>query len=59
VKAACQWVVDHPSSAELQSILIYNWSEYVEGGWLCPTLDEGTARLDALKNALEGFRPRQ
>ncbi|MBI4976204.1 MAG: glycoside hydrolase family 99-like domain-containing protein [Spirochaetes bacterium] len=56
VRSACQWVIDNPKNTEVKSILIYNWSEFVEGGWICPTLDEGTARLHAIKRALETFR---
>ncbi len=31
------------------------WNEFDEGGWLCPSLSEGSARLDALRAVL---RPR-
>ncbi|MBN8217920.1 MAG: hypothetical protein J0L75_14855 [Spirochaetes bacterium] len=56
VRAACQWVIEHPESCETNSILIYNWSEYVEGGFLCPTRDAGSSRLDAVKRALARFK---
>jgi hypothetical protein len=49
VRAAIQWVRDHPQAAEANAVLIYAWNEFDEGGWLAPTLSEGSARLDALK----------
>ncbi len=33
-------------------MLIYAWDEFSEGGWICPTLSEGTARLDAIRGVL-------
>ena len=42
----------HPAQTPAKTILIYAWNEFDEGGWLCPTLGEGTARIDAL-HALE------
>ena len=32
-------------------MLVYAWNENSEGGWLVPTLGEGTARVDALAAA--------
>jgi hypothetical protein len=52
VQAALHWVRDHPHAAEANAILIYAWNEFDEGGWLAPTLSDGTARLDALKAVL-------
>ena len=34
-------------------VLIYGWNENDEGGWLTPTLNEGSARLDALRRVLK------
>ena len=34
------------------AIIIYAWNENDEGGWLIPTLSEGTARLDAIARVL-------
>lgn len=52
VGKALQWCRDHPDTAHAQTVLVYAWNEFDEGGWLCPTLKEGTARLDALKEVL-------
>jgi len=41
----------HPKQTPANTVLIYAWNEFDEGGWLCPTLSEGTARLDALPMA--------
>lgn len=49
---AVAWCREHPDAAEAQAILIYAWNEFDEGGWICPTLSEGTARLDAIGEAL-------
>ena len=48
VKRAVSWCGEHAEAAEAQAILLYAWNEFDEGGWLCPTLAEGSARLDAI-----------
>ncbi len=53
VQAALDWCKSHPETAKAQAVLIYAWNEFDEGGWLCPTLEEGTARLDALREVLQ------
>ncbi len=49
---AIAWCRQYPQTAEAQALLIYAWNEFDEGGWLCPTLIEGTARLDAIQPLL-------
>jgi hypothetical protein len=56
VKAACEWVNCYPKSAEARSVLIYAWNEFAEGGWLCPTREEGSERLDAVGKVLIDLR---
>ena len=53
---AMDWCIEHPEAAEARTVLIYAWNEFDEGGWLCPTLAEGTARVDALAAATGGIR---
>jgi hypothetical protein len=60
VKNAVMWVKANPAVCPANSILIYAWNELSEGGWLVPTLTEGSARLDAIAAALKpgsGQRP--
>ena len=45
--------------AAFQSVLVYAWNEFDEGGWLAPTLGEGNARLDAVRRAVGGVCPRK
>ena len=52
LQAALDWVKAHPETAPAKAVLIYAWNEFDEGGWLAPTLSEGTARLDALRRVL-------
>ncbi len=52
VEKALEWCRNNKKTAEAQAILVYAWNEFDEGGWLCPTHSEGTARLDALHRAL-------
>ena len=52
VAHALAWCRNHPDTARAQAILIYAWNEFDEGGWLCPTLQEGAARLEALRGVL-------
>ncbi len=49
---ALTWCRENPDASEAWVILIYAWNEFDEGGWLCPTLAEGAARLDAVGNIL-------
>lgn len=48
---AVEWTKNHPNSA--CSTIIYAWNEFDEGGWLVPTMDSDTKRLDAIKNILK------
>jgi hypothetical protein len=50
---AMGWVKTNPQLGEANSVLIYAWNEFAEGGWLCPTLSEGAARLDAIRRVLK------
>ncbi len=52
VGKALAWCMANPEAAKAQTVLVYAWNEFDEGGWLCPTLSEGTARLDALRGIL-------
>lgn len=53
---ALHWVRGHRDICQADTVLIYAWNEFDEGGWLCPTLDEGSARLEAIRRVLESFR---
>jgi hypothetical protein len=52
LQAALDWIKANPKSAEAKAVLIYAWNEFDEGGWLAPTLTEGTARLDTMRSVL-------
>ena len=52
VSAATVFVDLNTAATPARSILIYAWNEYDEGGWLAPTLSDGSARLDAIRAAL-------
>ncbi|MGX1676321.1 hypothetical protein [Streptomyces sp. NPDC055400] len=50
---AVSWNKTHPDHALANTVLIYAWNEFDEGGWICPTLfeisDAGRPlRLDAI-----------
>lgn len=49
VRETAQWVVDNPTACPWNTLLIYAWNEHDEGGWICPTLGEGSARVTALQ----------
>ena len=50
---ALQWNAKYPETAEANAVLIYAWNEFDEGGWLCPTLKNGSDRLDAIRKILK------
>jgi len=54
LRAAIDWVDAHPEAAPARTVLIYAWNESDEGGWLVPTVAEGTARLEAIARVLRG-----
>ncbi|MHB1484328.1 MAG: carbohydrate binding domain-containing protein [Saccharofermentanales bacterium] len=51
---ALQWSYNNQSTVEANAVLMYAWNEFDEGGWICPTLFNGTERLDAIRNMLDG-----
>jgi hypothetical protein len=52
LRKSIEWSKASPDAAKAQVVLIYAWNEFDEGGWICPTLSEGTDRLDALREVL-------
>jgi len=52
VERAVRWTRENPTACPAQAILVYAWNEHDEGGWLCPTLSEGTARIEAIAKIL-------
>ena len=50
------WIKNYPASSQANTVLIYAWNEFDEGGWICPTLFNGTDRLDAIKSAIANPR---
>jgi hypothetical protein len=52
LKAGMDFVSNHKDSCEADAVLCYAWNEYNEGGWICPTHSEGTAKLDAISELL-------
>ncbi|UCD27624.1 MAG: hypothetical protein JSV03_10975 [Planctomycetota bacterium] len=56
LRNALEWSKKHRDTAIAQTVIIYAWNEFDEGGWLAPTISEGTARLGAVAEVL--VRPR-
>lgn len=59
VRDGLDWIDAHPASAPARLALLYAWNENDEGGWIVPTLADGTARLDAIGAMLKAWTPRQ
>jgi hypothetical protein len=55
LRGALGWVAAHRDACPAETVLIYAWNEFDEGGWLAPTLSEGAVRLNAIAAVL---RPR-
>jgi hypothetical protein len=53
VHTAVKWTQRHAADCPAQAVIIYAWNEFDEGGWLCPTLTEGDARVQALGRLLK------
>ena len=54
LRDAIDWLAAHRAAAPSNAIIIYAWNENDEGGWLVPTLGEGTSRVDALGKVMSG-----
>ena len=48
LRDAMDFVQTNPISCAANAVLMYAWNEFDEGGWVCPTLYNGSARLDAI-----------
>ena len=57
IRKAMAWAPPNPEAAKAQAVLNWAWNVFDEGGWLCPTLSDGTARLDRLRWVLAGSAP--
>ncbi|XP_065190490.1 uncharacterized protein LOC135821349 [Sycon ciliatum] len=55
LQMAFKWIDTYPDSSPSRHVLMYAWNEGTEGGWLWPTLDEGTARLDAISHVISSY----
>lgn len=53
VRGAVHWASQHENSAEANTVLIYAWNEFDEGGWICPTLGDRGARIRAIRRILK------
>lgn len=56
IERGLKWVVQNKIATPAQCMLIYAWNEFDEGGWLCPTLYEGDARVQAVGKVIKEFR---
>lgn len=54
---AIAWDASHSAQAKANAVIIYAWNEFDEGGWLCPTLSEGDARLRMIQSVLKEITP--
>ncbi|MDF2923239.1 MAG: hypothetical protein K0R57_2153 [Paenibacillaceae bacterium] len=54
IRAGLDYVEAHREVCESNTILSYAWNEFAEGGWIAPTLAEGSARLDAIRQMKDG-----
>lgn len=52
VNSAVSWTCANPKAAPAATVLMYAWNENSEGGFLIPTLGNGTERVDALAEVL-------
>lgn len=59
VAEAIAWNSAHPTVATANTVIVYAWNEFDEGGWLCPTITPGndsvpvTTILDSLTKVLK------
>ncbi|GEM_PF-708110 len=52
--ASLTWINQNSNKASANTVLMYAWNEFDEGGWICPTLEDGDARLEAIEDVIKG-----
>jgi hypothetical protein len=52
IRAALKIAATDPKNGRFDSIVLYAWNEFGEGGWIAPTVGEGTRRLQVILEAL-------
>jgi hypothetical protein len=61
LKEALDFVAANPQACPANSVIIYAWNEFDEGGWLCPTLGANgkpdTSRIEAVGKILREWKP--
>jgi hypothetical protein len=53
IQHGARWVDAHATRDEERVLLLYAWNELDEGGHMLPTLAEGTARIEAVREAID------
>ena len=51
---AKNWIASNSASSPANTVIVYAWNEFDEGGWLCPNLPQygGTLKVNAVGNLL-------
>jgi hypothetical protein len=60
LKEALDFVAANPQACPANTVIIYAWNEFDEGGWLCPTGANGkpdTSRIEAVGKILREWKP--
>ena len=52
LKQGLDWIDNNRTSTYARTLLIYAWNEFDEGGYICPTLNNNTDRLKAVRKVL-------
>ncbi|MFA0741502.1 MAG: hypothetical protein DFNUSKGM_001613 [Candidatus Fervidibacter sacchari] len=62
LKEALDFVAANPQACPANTVIIYAWNEFDEGGWLCPTLGADgkpdTSRIEAVGKILQEWKPK-
>ena len=51
-----QWMAKNKKAVPAQCALVYGWNEFDEGGWLAPTLSDGTKRIEAISKVIKKYK---
>jgi hypothetical protein len=52
LKNAFNWINTNNNLSPANTVIVYAWNEFDEGGWLCPTLGPDSSRIKALRKFL-------
>jgi hypothetical protein len=52
LKNSIDWVKTNQNTCPANTVIIYAWNEFDEGGWICPTFGNDSSRIKAIRTVI-------